>query len=626
MTSDPRGQPTRTNPLELYEILSAVLSFLDRPSLMQAGLVCSSWRTCSQPILQQTCAILNQDLLRFFSPPSKFDLPLRTQMQAAQFVTQMQADQFVKTCHRVKSLRIGSILKRFDCSGGPFDVHSTPLLPMEHLSYLFQLYRAYQVHPHLKNLVHLDVHFNSETAGYACRGDEPTPQADFYAIMYGLILDNDNLQNLEFTDAGSSSISTLYERLCDLKVAHRVRRLSIKTDAAYFPFETLLSDLSKANAASSPNDAKEQEQGAGAEQWTLQELVLQSVRSHVRDRLSVYAKSASGERYPGIRSLTLLDFALYREVATDAESIADTDADTANDTLDTPSRYMDPKLYLIQQCPNLERLRISHDLSPISLSSRKSFSECVLSIVPDVEDASRWMQAPENFVQEMSKACPKLKAIDFGGNVDLSDTQWEELMGVYGRQLESVSVWGVLNFSAEALVQVDLCEQLGRLHRLRELTLEGQRDCRYDDREWDCMHLTLKTGLDRLEGLQNSLERLVLYQLQEELAGDQEVEWIAQHWIHHQNPVWQQRYQRQRQSHNGIIDDEEEDAEDDLWRPEPRFKELLGIGVRNTSSYSSALRAHANLAWLKQECPRLRIEKDHRIQDDDFYVGSFEDY
>ncbi|KAF9980158.1 hypothetical protein BGZ75_008761 [Mortierella antarctica] len=882
MTSDALGPSTRTNPLELYEILSVVLSFLDRPSLLQAGLVCSSWHTCSQPILQQTCAILNQDLLGFFSPPSTFDVARTTQWHAAQFV---------HTCHRVRSLRIGSILEGLHSDDSSFNYYSASKLPMERLPSLYQFSRAYQIHPGLKNLVHLDIHYCDDGSKFM-HGREERQEA-FYAIMYKIILDNDSLRDLEFTDAGGS-VSILFERLCDLKVAHRVQRLSIKTDAFYFRFRTLLAELNNANAASSTGSADEQEQGAGAEPWTLQELVLHSARAPMMGRLSLEAKTASCESYPVIRSLTLLDFDLYREAR-------ESDDDTDHGEIDT--EFIDPKLYFMQQCPNLERLRISYDLPPSSQASRKSFSECVLSQVPEIENTGQWMEPPCSFVQEMFRACPKLKAIDLGGNVDLSRSHWEEMMGVYGRQLESFVVWGVLNFTAEALVhllgphpsnamaesprnframsqlteldiswaggvdtcawlvfstlpclrhfkarqipldaarlvgydwvckgletlaiqvlvpmqqwplervqvggrivepwlskeshgghtkatlckgsyipetstspesqqegdegdhddvdddddgyaekfaskrvrvqesdkerkkakkakkerkqsmegkhkkerrqstegkdkkearkekkerkkskenkrpkkrkhcqqsdadsdldseagagadtesviersqsidtishkalkesqppkpyymqiQVDLCEQLGRLHRLRELTLEGQRDCRYYDREWDCMHLTLQTGLDRLEPLQNSLEKLVLYQLQDELAGDQEVEWIAQHWIHHQNPVWQQDFRRRKQSYSDILaeEEEEEDVKDDLWRPEPKFKELLGIGVRPVSSYSSALRAHANLAWLKQECPRLRIEKDHRVQDDDFYFGNFEDY
>ncbi|KAF9945218.1 hypothetical protein BGZ72_001551 [Mortierella alpina] len=866
MTTDRGSLSSSTHPLQLYEILSAVLSFLDRPSLLQASLVCTSWHACSQPILQQTCAILTQDFLGFFSPPGKFDVSASTRLHAAKFVS---------TCHRTRSLRVGSILKRLDSLGCPFDRNSVPHLPKERMAYLFQLYRAYQVHPGLKNLVHLDIHFHKDSHSW---GDDSRVE-DFYAIMYGLILDNNHLRDLEFTHIGDDSIATLYDRLCDLKVAH----------------------------PSSVDSADGQQQGAGTEPWTLQELVLHSVRTSGRGRLTIHAKTACSKGYPELRSLTMLDFTLYRRAPRDHELYEDTDTDTEfeHTNPNAPPAFLDPKLYLIQQYPNLERLRISYDLALASQPARKSFSERVLYMVPDIEESSHWMQAPEDFVQEMYKACPKLKSIDLGGNVDLSGTQWEDLIGAYGRQLESLVVWGVLNFTGEAFVrllephpssaiaaaspgtlwmtsrlteldiswaggvetcawlvfsnlpclkhfkahqvpldaarlvgydwackdletltiqvlvpmqqwpleplwigdrvverwqpkkshsddaqialcetnqipdtsdspgsklddssgygdddgihdddgdddeddgyaekfaskrirvqesdkerkkakkskkehkqsaegkgkkarkhsmegkdkkkarkekkerrkskegkmskksshcqqsdadsgsdsdqdvdsvtkksqssdtashkaskasepskpyhiqvQVDLCEQLGRLHRLRELTLEGQRDCRYDDREWDCMHLTLKTGLDRLEGLQNSLEKLDLYQLQEELAGDAEVEWIAQNWIHHLNPAWQQDYRRRRLFPD-IADDGEEDVEDDLWRPEPKFKELLGIGVRNTSSYSSALRAHSNLDWLKQECPRLRIEKDHRIQDDDYYLGTYREY
>ncbi|KAF9560538.1 hypothetical protein EC968_006125 [Mortierella alpina] len=891
MTSDPSS---RTHPLQLYEVLSLVLSFLDRPSLLQAGLVCSAWHTCSQPILQQTCAILNQDFLGFFSPPGRLDLSRATKLHAARFAS---------TYHRVRSLRVGSILQRHDKSGGPFDKSSAPHLPEERMLYLFQLYRAYQVHPGLKHLVHLDIHFNSDQHVPDWRfADHDEREEVFYAIMYGLILDNEHLRDLEFTHVGTSSIATLYSRLCDLKVAQRVQRLSIRTDAMRFPILTLLADLRRANTTVSSGgntDVPAQGAGAGAEAWTLQELVLHSVRSRAVGRLIVGAEAPSCQRYPGIRSLTLLDFIFCREVPEDPE--LETDPLT-----DTPAGGFDPKLYFMQQCPNLERLRISYDLSPVAQPCERSFSESVLTLIPELEDVSHWMEAPANFVEEMVKACPKLKAIDLGGNVDLSGTQWEEMMGVYGRQLESLVVWGAVNFAEEALlrllespprpsntntiiaealprgfgatsrlteldiswtggveicawlvfstlpclkhfkarqvpldaarlvgydwvckdletlaiqvlvpmqkwplepvwvggrivepglpkencgrdtktplserdqisetstsagskpsdndndadddddgyaekpmskrirvqemdkerkkakkarkdrkrsterkdkkerkrsaegkdskearrerkerrkskessklskkrthcqrsddedsnsdleaqadassareqskstssvsykgvkdsepprpyhiqIQVDLCEQLGRLHRLRELTLEGQRDFWYHDREWDCMQLTLKTGLDRLEGLQNSLERLVVYQLQEELAGEKEVEWIAQHWVHHQNPAWQQDYRRLRQAFNDTLDDDEEEIADDLWRPEPKFKELLGVRVSGKFLFSSAPRSNSNLAWLKQECPRLRIEKNLELKqlETAFYVGNFEDY
>ncbi|KAF9983579.1 hypothetical protein BGZ65_001643 [Modicella reniformis] len=73
-------------------------------------------------------------------------------------------------------------------------------------------------------------------------------------------------------------------------------------------------------------------------------------------------------------------------------------------------------------------------------------------------------------------------------------------------------------------IQIRVCEMIGCLTRLRELRIEGKGSVWVDSSQWDCLELTLETGLDRLAPLQQNLEKLVVSALDERLCGRREVE------------------------------------------------------------------------------------------------------
>ncbi|KAG0203502.1 hypothetical protein BGX33_009069 [Mortierella sp. NVP41] len=163
-------------------------------------------------------------------------------------------------------------------------------------------------------------------------------------------------------------------------------------------------------------------------------------------------------------------------------------------------------------------------------------------------------------------------------------------------------------------IQVQICQQLGRLTKLRELTLEGYQG-NVDDRNKkliDCLHLTLETGLDYLRPLQANLEKMVVYQLDEELCGRAEMKWIAQHWVHHDNPVWQNEFQAWKAS-NGQADMDVDKCQNEGRHPSlsfPKFKELHGINVCGRVGGRSGRRAEGNVSWFERLCPRLVVVKD----------------
>lgn len=160
-------------------------------------------------------------------------------------------------------------------------------------------------------------------------------------------------------------------------------------------------------------------------------------------------------------------------------------------------------------------------------------------------------------------------------------------------------------------IQQQLCQQLGRLVKLKELTLEG---CQYTGGEYkkhvvfDCLHLTLETGLDYLRPLQANLEKLVVYQLGERLGGGAEVEWIAKNWVHHTDPVWQHTFDTwDRQSYLEIPDEEE--GSNRVLYPSSKFRQLIGVHTQEREGLD-AVSAAGNIAWLEYYCPELVVMRD----------------
>ncbi|KAK3828003.1 MAG: hypothetical protein J3Q66DRAFT_363186 [Benniella sp.] len=163
--------------------------------------------------------------------------------------------------------------------------------------------------------------------------------------------------------------------------------------------------------------------------------------------------------------------------------------------------------------------------------------------------------------------------------------------------------------------QIKVCEQLGRLTRLRELRIEGKGDAESLVGDWGCLELTLETGLDRLAPLQQSLEKLIVSGLDEGLGGRKEVEWIARNWVHYNNSRWLEQQhlppmasdaqptsssQSARGPEESRMGSTRPDDGDSLI-PIPRFKALIGIS-------ENAENAASNIMWLKEQCPTLSVE------------------
>ncbi|KAI8347568.1 hypothetical protein B0O80DRAFT_465424 [Mortierella sp. GBAus27b] len=137
-------------------------------------------------------------------------------------------------------------------------------------------------------------------------------------------------------------------------------------------------------------------------------------------------------------------------------------------------------------------------------------------------------------------------------------------------------------------LQIKVCEMLGRLTRLRELRIEGERSGTRD-----CLDLTLETGLDRLAPLKN-LEKLVVTRLYDKLAGKKEVEWIARNWVHHRNRRWLPK--------QGPISEESMGPEDVFLGA--KFRELIGVSAGDNRTMHMNMR---NIDWLRDQCPTLRV-------------------
>ncbi|KAK3835085.1 MAG: hypothetical protein J3R72DRAFT_451824 [Linnemannia gamsii] len=174
-------------------------------------------------------------------------------------------------------------------------------------------------------------------------------------------------------------------------------------------------------------------------------------------------------------------------------------------------------------------------------------------------------------------------------------------------------------------IQQQICQQIGRLTKLRELTLEGYQNDLEDqeDKFMDCLHLTLETGLDYLRPLRKNLERLVVYQLDEELCGRAEMEWIAQNWVNYADGVWQKTYREWKASKGKPLDEWGQEPLHEIpmgaknpLLPSPAFKKLYGIGVRGKDDGKgrSERRANGNVAWLQRQCPKLAIVKEDADQ------------
>lgn len=149
-------------------------------------------------------------------------------------------------------------------------------------------------------------------------------------------------------------------------------------------------------------------------------------------------------------------------------------------------------------------------------------------------------------------------------------------------------------------LQVKVCEMLGRLTRLRVLRIEGDRTATRD-----CLDLTLETGLDRLAPLRQNLQKLVVTQLDEWMAGKKEVEWITRNWIHHQNRQWSEKQDLMSGSSLPWLEPFQGSVgHEDFTVSNPKFMELVGITASNGEPMQ-------NIGWLKEQCPSLHVHVAH---------------
>ncbi|KAG0227115.1 hypothetical protein B0O80DRAFT_465337 [Mortierella sp. GBAus27b] len=154
------------------------------------------------------------------------------------------------------------------------------------------------------------------------------------------------------------------------------------------------------------------------------------------------------------------------------------------------------------------------------------------------------------------------------------------------QQEDSQNKFGVQN-------QMEICRMLSQLTQLRELRIEGERDSTYYGTRWDCLELTLGSGLDLLAPLGRCLEKLDVYKLQEKLGGKEEMEWIARNWIHcNSRHSLEQDISTSTEPSTGEVD------YDGRLAPSTVFKSLVGIFKRDEGQH---------IEWLKEKCPSLTV-------------------
>ncbi|KAK3827939.1 MAG: hypothetical protein J3Q66DRAFT_394258 [Benniella sp.] len=156
-------------------------------------------------------------------------------------------------------------------------------------------------------------------------------------------------------------------------------------------------------------------------------------------------------------------------------------------------------------------------------------------------------------------------------------------------------------------VQIKVCEVLGRLTRLRELRIDGGNDFEFSKHGWNCLDLTLETGLERLAPLRHSLEKLTVSGLDEGLSGRKEVEWMARNWIHYNNRRWLEQHHAPAPSGLRLTclsqDTEEPERSggtDDRIFSISSFRSLIGISGKGEDVLST-------IQWLQEQCPTLSV-------------------
>jgi hypothetical protein len=265
------------------------------------------------------------------------------------------------------------------------------------------------------------------------------------------------------------------------------------------------------------------------------------------------------------------------------------------------------------------------DLSVLLTSEGEKITSLATDVQQqDVEDMD--VEAEEQQEQEHAKSSLFDYSDSEESDSDLKDvdgktrkTREEDEAYQRWRAKEDKRIEATTTYSTQ--IQRQICQQLGRMTKLRELTLEGYQSD-HGDKEAnfiDCLRLTLETGLDYLRPLRKNLEKLVVYQLDEELCGRAEMEWIAQNWVNYANGPWQKAYRDWKAAKGKPVLSSLELIQEMPWGlaedpllPAAAFKELIGIGVRGMESGGrrSESRANGNVSWLQRQCPKLVVVKE----------------
>ncbi|KAF8939903.1 hypothetical protein BGZ58_008414 [Dissophora ornata] len=680
----------KANPLAIPEILSHVLGFLDRPSLITCALVSRFWLSCGRSVAWQSYYIEGPYFADYFA-----------QSEGQEVAKSLS--EFSRNCYKIRSLTVNDPRRGYRV----FPRRNSPTSGMKH-----------RHHSGLKNLVHLNI--DTYCSGLFSEAEHE----QFYSLVGSILSMNRQIRDLEFMDFGIAPEGQRGTWLLELlrNTGVHLRRLSIACRLGateFWIFRFLVNAYEQRLRAMDGGDGL-LHGGGYLEELTLHDLLVSPDNSLLN--LTGHAlHSIPG--HTSLRALTLIDFETSVPIPWQG-TIGLQDIHIRGDTI----------LAILRKCPLLERLRITFSLSLIDI--QKPFPSAFYEVIPGRDEELGWIPERASFVAEMYKACPKLKAIDFGMKRGFTEQHWEELVTLFGPQLESLSVWDVQvfrpsllmkligpplghpsraanpgfyslteldingveglyscawmvfkhtptlkNFSARSVpliaselvgydwvcknletlaifiviprphpesdtwswdnesgkwvstpqdhadtmereadpqeqeqgamlkkisrdyqinAQKQICGQLGRLTKLRELTLEGSYGYQFMDRKWDCLQLTLQTGLGLLRPLQHSLEKLVVYLLDEFLCGHDEMEWMARHWVHFRNPHWRPTHELEsyllRVSEGHI----KAKTRGLLSVPGPRFKELLGV-KRSTENSSI-------LEWFQKECPNVDVD------------------
>ncbi|KAG0219664.1 hypothetical protein B0O80DRAFT_465415 [Mortierella sp. GBAus27b] len=766
--------------MALPEILSRVFTFLDKPSLHACLQVSQFWHACGQPISWRIQTIGTTLFKRLFYRLDHEIIDRDTDI----VYSRMQV--LFQNCQYLRSLTV-----------------SNPSGALESLSLAYSGISTLATEPvfdpqaaNLQNLIHFAVRMPA--AEYAWNGEAIVRR--FYCPVGRLLLRNPRIRDLESETAGPIYPFVLVR--CVLRYTTRgLRRLSITgkfngqeriileylikahmkrqkllQKKSYQP-QGHLQDASRIDGAKSTSrnqmdfgkgggdddDDGDEEEDIGCSE--LDELVLKEGNNDV----DMFNPSFAVLNMPGlreipgvlpIRSFTLIDF--------------ETNIFPFHSPIQRLRQATDSFLPILEKCPLLERLCITFDAS-------RYLSDYKRVRLRDVLQRNRFGPNPEvtrpiivraDFVEIMYRSCPKLREIELATIHQLNNTHWNEMMKLYGPQLESLSVWGrVSRFDTSAFFTLIGPPHLtgGEPHRLTRLNINGMEhlsecawialrhlpqlkvfsardvpidvrhlimddgwiskgleileihvtmpkqtslvssfkdawhwcdtqrtwlsdtlNCECDVRaitgseqddtfdltmngnyeddhgnsgqvaaqaheedesattslpmlsaekryivllkqlsinfykmlghlahlrvlrlessespDWNSMELSLATGLDGLAPLQDSLEKLIVTNLNNNLAVAKEIQWIARNWVHHQNHRWQERNAHMSPESLSPSLDGAEPEDNVFMTPRPKLKELVGISVKNTRRIYAVY--NPSVEWFKEQCPTVKV-------------------